>query len=123
MKKYIKMISIIFLIIIILLNVNIDVFAGKLSDQLKDLNPDIKGAQDKSKNLFDIAGKILGIMQIICAIATVVLTGIFGFNFILGSAEKKASFKESFIPLIIGIVILFSAVSIGKLVFWGISTK
>ena len=67
--------------------------------------------------LTDIAGKVLGLIQVASAVLAVILIAVFGFKFILGSASEKADYQKSFIPLIVGIVVVFAASSIGKLLF------
>ena len=67
--------------------------------------------------LMTMANNILGLIQVAAAVATVVLVGIFGFKFILGSANEKADYQKSFIPLIVGVVVVFAASSIAKLLF------
>lgn len=70
-----------------------------------------------STSLQTMAGKILGLIQIASAIAAVILVAVFGFKFIMGSANEKADYQKSFIPLIVGIVVVFAATSIAKLLF------
>lgn len=67
--------------------------------------------------LSSMAGRILGIIQIASAVIAVVLIAIFGFKFIMGSAEEKSEYMKSFIPLIIGVVVVFAASSIATLIF------
>lgn len=64
-----------------------------------------------------VAGKILGLIQAAAGIAAVVLIAVFGFKFIMGSANEKADYQKSFIPLIVGVVVVFAATSIAKLIF------
>lgn len=64
-----------------------------------------------------LAGKVLGLIQAAAGIAAVVLIAVFGFKFIMGSANEKADYQKSFIPLIVGVVVVFSATSIAKLLF------
>ena len=64
-----------------------------------------------------MAGKILGLVQIASAVAAVVLIAVFGFKFIMGSANEKADYQKSFIPLIVGVVVVFAASSIANLLF------
>lgn len=64
-----------------------------------------------------IAGKVLGLIQIASAVAAVVLIAVFGFKFIMGSANEKADYQKSFIPLIVGVAVVFAASSIAKLLF------
>lgn len=64
-----------------------------------------------------MAGKILGLIQIASAVAAVILIAVFGFKFIMGSANEKADYQKSFIPLIVGVVVVFAATSIANLLF------
>ena len=64
-----------------------------------------------------MAGKILGLIQVASAVAAVVLVAVFGFKFILGSASEKADYQKSFIPLIVGVVVVFAATSIAQIIF------
>ena len=64
-----------------------------------------------------MAGKIIGLVQIASAIAAVILIAVFGFKFIMGSANEKADYQKSFIPLIVGVVVVFAASSIANLLF------
>lgn len=70
-----------------------------------------------ASSLQTMAGRILGLVQIASAVAAVVLIAVFGFKFIMGSANEKADYQKSFIPLIVGIVVVFAASSIAKLLF------
>jgi len=63
------------------------------------------------------AGKILGLIQAASGIAAVVLIAVFGFKFIMGSASEKADYQKSFIPLIVGVVVVFAASGIANLIF------
>lgn len=67
--------------------------------------------------LTNMAGKVLGLIQVASAVLAVILIAVFGFKFILGSANEKADYQKSFIPLIVGIVVVFAATSIAKLLF------
>ena len=63
----------------------------------------------------EIAGKILGLIQAASGVAAVVLVAVFGFKFIMGSANEKAEYQKSFIPLIVGVIVVFAATSIADL--------
>lgn len=91
------------------------VFAESASDIASGIKPDT-GAIDASP-LKQMAGKVIGLIQIASAIAAVILIAVFGFKFIMGSANEKADYQKSFIPLIVGVVIVFAATSIAQLLF------
>ena len=63
------------------------------------------------------AGKIMGMIRNVAAIAAVIIIMVLGVKYMLGSVEEKAEYKKSFMPLIIGIVLVVSATTIAVLVF------
>jgi len=81
-----------------------------------DITPEAPPAETMS-SLQGLAGKILGLIQAASGIAAVILIAVFGFKFIMGSANEKADYQKSFIPLIVGVVVVFAATSIAKLLF------
>lgn len=74
---------------------------------------DIKG-KEKIENT---AGRIIKIIRYIAIVIAVVLIAVFGIKFMLGSAEEKAEYKKSFVPLIIGIVVVFASTYIAQIIF------
>ena len=112
--KTFKILSII-LIALILSMTCLPVFASEVVTQVKDkVTPPDPTA---TEGLAELAGKVIGLIRAASAIATVILVAVFGFKFIMGSAEEKADYQKSFIPLIVGIVVVFSATFIADLLF------
>lgn len=85
----------------------------------KDVAAAIQANTDNidASGLQKIANNILGLIQIASAVAAVVLVAVFGFKFIMGSANEKVEYQKSFIPLIVGVAVVFAATSIAKLLF------
>lgn len=82
------------------------------------VNVDIDPIEPKDiSGIETIAGRILGLIRAASGIAAVVLIAVFGFKFIMGSANEKADYQKSFIPLIVGVVVVFAATSIADLLF------
>ena len=77
----------------------------------------VQGDATTAGDLTKIDGKVVGLIQIASAVLAVVLVAVFGFKFILGSANEKADYQKSIIPLIVGVVVVFAATSIAKLLF------
>ncbi len=121
MKKSLKIVAI--LLMTILMVATCAQFTYAANDKLSGLVDNIGEASKNNNNteaagdLTIIAGKVLSLIQIASAVAAVVLVAVFGFKFIMGSAQEKADYQKSFIPLIVGVVVVFSATSIAKLLF------
>ena len=86
------------------------------SGLIEKIDPDLGGVT-AAGDLIDIANKVIGLIQVASAVLAVILIAVFGFKFILGSANEKADYQKSFIPLIVGVVVVFAATSIAKLLF------
>ena len=63
------------------------------------------------------AGGILKTVRNISAIIAVFVITILGIKYMMGSVEEKAGYKKSFIPLIVGIVVIVAATSIATFLF------
>ena len=118
MKKTQKVLTII-LLAIVLITFTTNVFAANNTTAGKPLDPkeintiyesDGSGLQTK-------AGKIMGMIRNVAAIAAVIIIMVLGVKYMLGSVEEKAEYKKSFIPLIIGIVLVVSAAAIASFIF------
>ena len=115
MKKSVKIIMVIMAILAILVTFSSNVFAQGTMINAKDL--DSKVDYGNSSDLQNMAGKVMGIIRNVAVIAGVIVLMIIGVKFILGSAEEKAEYKKSLIPLIVGIVVVMAATTIVSFIF------
>ena len=117
MNKTMKLLTVIFMVAIMVWASTSNVFATNsvITDIETGIN--ISDAANDAKGITALAGKVIGLIQVASAIAAVILVAVFGFKFIMGSAEQKSDYQKSFIPLIVGVIVVFSATSIAKLLF------
>lgn len=106
MKKSIKILSVLMMAIMMVMTVT-PVFA---SNQITPLPPQNTG------NILKLAGKILGFLQWIALIGGTIIIAILGIKYMMGSLEERADYKKSFIPLIVGIIVVMGAVTIANLI-------
>lgn len=66
---------------------------------------DVSGISDVQT----IGNQIVGIIQTVGVIASVIILMVLGIKYMMGSAEEKAEYKKTMIPYIIGAVLLFAA--------------
>ncbi len=117
MKKSVKIIMIIMTIVTLLSIFSCKVFAAKGSIITTN---QLEAQIDYGTNNTEIikkAGQIMGIIRNIAVIAGVIVLMIIGVKFILGSAEEKAEYKKSLVPLVVGIVVVMAATSIVAFLF------
>ena len=112
MKKTLRVISVL-LLVILLITISTNVFAAELTPS--SVGSKITYGDDGG--LADRAGKIMGMIRNVSVIASIIIIMILGVKYMLGSVEEKADYKKSFIPLIVGIVLVVSATSIASFIF------
>ncbi len=108
MKKIIKLLPIMILMIMLLSTVSV-VFAAPT-------NP--SALQGTTTQSFDNIGKrIIGMVQAIGSIASVLVLVILGIKYMMGSAEEKAEYKKTFIPYLVGAILVFAASNLASMIF------
>ena len=113
MKK-LKIVTFIILITIVILNVcSVSVFAA---DPIID--PGFwEPTPDNDRTLNEKIGIILGIIQIIGVIVSVIVLMILGIKYMVGSVEEKAINKKAMIPYLVGAVMVFAVTTVPNFVF------
>lgn len=117
--KSLIIVALIIVINIILFNTNIvraagisDVISGGESFINAGTSGDVTIDQDKLK---DTSNTIYNILLILGMAIAVVISGILGIQFMIGSAEEKAKIKDALIPFVIGCIVIFGAFGIWKI--------
>ena len=109
MKKLVKIIPVM-LLIIVLASAFVPVFAADIT------NPSSLTGEGTDK--FDKIGKqIIGMVQAIGSIVSVLILVILGIKYMMGSAEEKAEYKKTMIPYLIGAVLIFAASNIASMIY------
>ena len=67
--------------------------------------------------LLDIGNKIIGPIQMIGSIVSVIALIVIGIKYMMGSVEEKAQYKETMKPYIIGAVLVFGITNILTIVY------
>lgn len=113
MKKSLKIFAVVLIAMLVVFSVSTFSYADSAKDVVTGINANMTGID--SSGMKSIAGRVLGLLQIVSAILAVILIAYLGFKMVLGSANEKADVQKQFIPLIIGVTIVFAATSIANL--------
>lgn len=115
MKKTMKILSIMLLVMTIVATAS-NVFASSIIGDIENAtnNANVDNATGK---LVTTVGTIIKMIRNVAVIAGVLIIVILGFKYMMGSVEEKAGYQKSFIPLIVGIVIIMGATSIASFLF------
>ena len=108
MKKTIKIISILFLLILLIFSTTTYVQADI------DIKPD---EYKPEKITAQEGGKILRIIRNCGAIASIVVMSIIGLKYMLASLDEKANYKENMIPYIVGCALLATCTTIPSIIY------
>lgn len=107
-KKVMKMISIV-LIAIMMISIGITSLAVEWVDL------DTSGV--KSDKINAVGGDIVGILQAVGVVLSIVILIVIGIKYMMGSAEEKADYKKSLMPYIIGACLIFAASAFARAIF------
>ena len=121
MKKNIinKYIIIITMAIILIAFLAPHIFAANYNIDVNSAKPNTTPGSDPL--LEQRINMILGYIQSIGSIISVIVLTIIGIKYMIGSVEEKAEYKKTLIPYFIGAVLLFAGANIVQIIYdWAI---
>ncbi len=108
MKKLAKILPVMIAILMIL-----SIFSTVFADYL-----DPSGLDGKKADEFTNIGKrIIGMVQSVGSIISVLVLVILGIKYMMGSAEEKAEYKKTMIPYLVGAILVFAASNIAGVIY------
>ncbi len=79
----------------------------------EDLKGTTSGASGDIQNL---GNRIIGVLQAIGIVVSVVVVIVLGIKYMMGSVEEKAEYKKTMMPYLIGAALIFAASTISLMV-------
>jgi len=70
-----------------------------------------------SEELKEKTENVLGIVQVIGSVVSVIMLMAIGIKYMLGSVEEKAEYKKTIIPYLIGAALVFSGTTIPQILY------
>lgn len=70
-----------------------------------------------SEELKEKTENVLGIVQVIGSVVSVIMLMAIGIKYMLGSVEEKAEYKQTIIPYLIGAALVFSGTTIPQILY------
>ena len=65
----------------------------------------------------NVGSSVVGILQTVGIVLSVVILIVLGIKYMMGSAEEKAEYKKTMMPYIIGAALIFAASALAQVVF------
>lgn len=82
---------------------------------------DISGASSPDvEKVVNLGNQIIGILQAIGVVVSVVVLIILGIKYMLGSVDQKAEYKKSMMPYVIGAALIFGASTVSYIIMYAI---
>ena len=116
MNKTIKIISTLLIAVMLVATLSQACFAT-YSGIITGIDQNAQGEAAELGSLKTTAAKIIKVLRNISAIVAVLVITILGIKYMIGSTEERAEYKKSFIPLIVGVVVVVAAASIASALF------
>lgn len=91
--------------------------SSSIIDPIENPNAYKPGSNTENTKLVEKGKIIISTIQIIGVVASVLALIVIGFRYMFGSVEDKANYKELLIPYIIGVVMLFSIITIVQVLY------
>lgn len=116
MKGTIKLLSVLMIAIMLVSVVSVPVHA-KAADILGNIDKDVESATGNTEGIQKMAAKVIKWIRNVAVIAGVLILTVLGLKYMLGSAEEKADYKKSLVPLVVGIIVVMAASQIMAMIF------
>lgn len=122
MNKTMKILTVMLLAITLVMFFSSNVLAASASkasgliSNIEKATNDAESKVDTSK-FVSTAGKIIVLLRNFSIIAGVILIIVLGVKYMMGSVEQKSDYQKSFVPLVIGIILVIGATSIASFLF------
>ena len=117
-KKIINIVNILVLAFILVINLNNLVYADNTNpiDNPSYFKPDTSSSGDNTK-LKNKAGVILGVINVVGVVASVITLMTIGIKYMFGSIEEKAEHKSTAIMYLLGAGLVFGVTTIPNILY------
>lgn len=117
MNKTIKIIATLLIAVLLVAMASQVALATSYSEIITKVDNQAKTEDVDTSKINSIAAKVIKVIRNVAAVAAVVIVTILGIKYMMGSTQEKADYKKSFIPLIVGIIVVVAAAQIAVTLF------
>lgn len=115
MKYLSKIVFILIISVCIYLSMPQNMSEASVSSMVKSTNPGTLTTDVGSDLAKDVISKILGFLQVASGLISVIVIAFSGFRYVVAeTADVKGEVKKKMLPMIIGMVLVFSATTVAK---------
>lgn len=112
-KKFIKIVSIL-LMVMMVISISVSSFAASGAG----VEPSaLSGTVPQDKSIQNVGNKIIGVLQTVGVVISVIVLIVLGIKYMMGSAEEKAEYKKTMMPYVIGAALIFAASALAQVIY------
>ncbi len=112
-KKFIKIVSIL-LMVMMVISISVSSFAASGAG----VEPSaLSGTAPQDKSIQNVGNKIIGVLQTVGVVISVIVLIVLGIKYMMGSAEEKAEYKKTMMPYVIGAALIFAASALAQVIY------
>lgn len=102
-------------IIMMIVSISVNSIAAELEPG--NLTGDTSKVQDGVNSINDVGNSIVGVLQVVGIVLSVIVLIILGIKYMMGSAEEKAEYKKTMMPYIVGAALIFAASAFAQVIY------
>lgn len=102
-------------IIMMIVSISVNSIAAELEPG--NLTGDTSKVQDGVNSINDVGNSIVGVLQVVGIVLSVIVLIILGIQYMMGSAEEKAEYKKTMMPYIVGAALIFAASAFAQVIY------
>ena len=115
MNKTVTRIITALVIIMMIVSISVNSIAAELEPG--NLTGDTSKVQDGVNSINDVGNSIVGVLQVVGIVLSVIVLIILGIKYMMGSAEEKAEYKKTMMPYIVGAALIFAASAFAQVIY------
>lgn len=81
------------------------------------------GTPPETDQIQSLGNRIIGMLQTVGVVLSVVILVVLGIKYMMGSAEEKADYKKTMIPYVVGAAFIFLAPTIANMLYTFLKAK
>ncbi len=108
-----KMVKILTTLVMVIMIVTVAISSFALSPGEIQANTTVNGTTE----IQTVGESIVGILQTVGVVLSVIVLIVLGIKYMMGSAEEKAEYKKTFIPYVVGAALIFAASAFAQVIY------
>ena len=109
-KKVLKILTVLLMVAMI---VSISISSFALEPNSLTGKDDAAGTDE----IKEVGNSIIGILQVVGIVLSVIVLIVIGIKYMMGSAEEKAEYKKTMMPYIVGAALIFAASAFAQVIY------